>query len=138
VARSQQIRVVHRVVVTVGVVEVDVLVGGVVFVTSTDVVVVRALDEEVVAFELDEELEELDDTPDGGGASLWGVVASGTADEVVPSVATCSNRTGACSGGRLLVMPKPNNDATAAPRNAPTARRNGAPRWSSTPLPLSG
>lgn len=65
--------------------------------------------------------------------SVAAVVADVGADDwVVPSVATCSSRTGGWPGGTGRWTPALNKATAAAPRNAPTANRNGAPRWSST------
>jgi hypothetical protein len=125
------------VVVTGGLVVVVVVV--VVFVTSWFVVVVFAL--VVLVFELDpDDAEELDDDEEeeldweleevcsGAGGAL----VADAADEVVPFVATCSSCTGGRSPVRPLVTPTANKAAAAAPRNAPTAIRNGAPLLSST------
>ncbi|MCE7004997.1 hypothetical protein LWC34_19510 [Kibdelosporangium philippinense] len=93
-----------------------------------------------MVFELDPELL---DEPDEDAVELdseldevWSVICvaltGGGTDEVVPSVATCSSRTGTGLSVRLLVAPTANKAAAAAPRNAPTTIRNGAPRRSST------
>lgn len=125
----------HRVVVGVdGGFEVDVVVG-VVFVTCSVVVTVFGVDE--VVFELGDELdedddEELDDELEEVCSVGGGALNVGAADEVVLSVATCSSRSGGLCSDPEALMPMPNNAATAAPRKAPTARRNGAPGWSST------
>lgn len=86
---------------------------------------------------LDDE-DELDDDFDSV-VLLWvllpgpaGGAEVGADDWVVPSVATCSSRTGGWPGGTGRWTPAPNKATAAAPRNAPTANRNGAPRWSST------
>jgi hypothetical protein len=85
----------------------------------------------------DEDEDELDDVDPL--VLLWVVlpVAAvgadvGADDWLVPSVATCSSRTGGWSGGGGRWTPVANKATAAAPRNAPTAIRNGAPRWSST------
>ena len=120
--------------VVVCVVVVDEVVDVVVFVTSMLVGVACGALDELVAFVLDEDDDEVD------VFELWlvlvwleldwvdAVVALGAEDWGVPSVATCSSRTGGWTSGRWLATPTPNNAATAAPRNAPTASRNGAPR----------
>jgi hypothetical protein len=82
-------------------------------------------DEEDDEEELDDELEVVCSVADGA-------LDVGAADEVVLSVATCSSRSGGLCSDPEAVMPMPNNAATTAPRKAPTARRNGAPGWSST------
>jgi hypothetical protein len=114
-------------VVVVGGGVVGVCVDGVVFVTSTWVVVVLVDEEELDVFELDDDELLLDEEEVELGAEFDRTLGGGVAEEVVPSVATCSNRTGGRSTLRLLVTPTPNNAATAAPTNAPTASRNGAP-----------
>jgi hypothetical protein len=126
---------VHLVVVVVGggVREVVVVVV-VVFVTSIEVDVFAGVDfdDEVVFEELDEDEDDDDALAELvlDGSLGWVVVDRGT-DWVVPSVATCSNRTGGRSPVRwagCAARPTPNNAAMTAPRNAPTASRNGAPR----------
>jgi hypothetical protein len=124
---------VHLLVVVVGIVRVVVL-DVVVFVTSIDVEVIGGVVFEVVLVfeELDDELD--DDEDDALVLlceELAGALCAGVDDWLVPSVATCSRRTAGRSpvtGRDLLLSPTPNNAATAAPRNAPTASRNGAPR----------
>lgn len=103
------------------------MVDVVVFVTST-LVEVFVDEEELEVLELDDDELELDDDEDVElETELDKTLGGGVAEEVVPSVATCSSRTGGRSTVRLLVTPTPNNAATVAPRNAPTASRNGAP-----------
>lgn len=111
----------------------------VVLVTSELVVDDWTVDDVVVLLLLDEDEEdELDDEDllDSDGGALGGVLVcagkAGADDWAVPSVATCSSPTGGLSGGRGLLTPALNNATAAAPRNAPTAIRNEAPRWSST------
>ncbi|WP_173125438.1 hypothetical protein [Kibdelosporangium persicum] len=126
------------VVVVTGGLVVVVVVVVVVFVTSLTVVTVLAL--VVVVFELDsDDAEELDDEEEEldweledvcSGAD--GALVVDVADEVVPCVATCSSCTGARSPVWPLVTPTANKAAAAAPRNAPTATRNGAPLLSGT------
>jgi hypothetical protein len=90
-----------------------------------------------VVFELDDDVdeddgEELAEELDEVCSVTGGALDVGAADEVVLSVATCSSRSGGLCSLPEALMPIPNNAATAAPRKAPTARRNGAPGWSST------
>jgi hypothetical protein len=122
---------------------VDVWVGVVVvvvLVTSELVVDDCTVEEEVVVLlllddDVDDELDEEDLLGSDEGV-LGGVLVcagkAGADDWAVPSVATCSSPKGGLSGGRGLLTPELNNATTAAPRNAPTATRNEAPRWSST------
>jgi hypothetical protein len=67
------------------------------------------------------------------GSERGVLVGAGAVERLVPSVATCSSRRGPCLGVSPLDTPTANNAATAAPRTAPTASRNGTPLWSSTP-----
>ncbi|SMC96712.1 hypothetical protein [Kibdelosporangium aridum] len=128
----------HRVVVVVGGFGGVVVVVVVVFVTS--LVVVTVFGGVVVVFELDsdaddepdDEEEELDSELTEVSSETCVALAVGGADEVVPFVATCSSRTGTGLSVRPLVTPTANKAAAAAPRNAPTAIRNGAPLLSST------
>ena len=87
---------------------------------------------EVADEEDDDDEEELDGEVEEVGSGAGGALELGAADEVVLSVATCSSRSGGLCSLPEAVMPMPNKAATAAPRKAPTARRNGAPGWSST------
>jgi hypothetical protein len=87
---------------------------------------------ELAEEEEEDDEEELDDELDEVCSVVGGALDVGAADEVVLSVATCSSRSGGLCSLPEAVMPMPNNAATAAPRKAPTARRNGAPGWSST------
>lgn len=108
---------------------------GVVFVTCSVVVTVFWV--VVVVFELADEADEDDEEELAEELEVivsvtGGALVVGAADEVVLSVATCSSRSGGLCSDPEAVMPMPNNAATAAPRKAPTARRNGAPGWSST------
>ncbi|GAB3913900.1 hypothetical protein GCM10029964_124270 [Kibdelosporangium lantanae] len=105
---------------------------------ETDTLVLDCAGAEVELVVLLDEDDELDDDFDSV-VLLW-VVLSVTAaladvgadDWLVPSVATCSSRTGGWSGSPGRCAPAANKATAAAPRNAPTAIRNGAPRWSST------
>jgi hypothetical protein len=90
-----------------------------------------------VVFELDDDADEDDDEElaeelDEVCSMTGGALEVEAADEVVLSVATCSSRSGGLCSDPEALMPMPNKAATAAPRKAPTARRNGAPGWSST------
>jgi hypothetical protein len=120
-----------------------VVVGGrvVVVVDVVDlVVVVVVVLLELDDFEVDEvlfDVDVVDDEVDVGSvvllATVPGWLGGGSEDLVVPSVATCSSRSGGLSvPGRWPDMPTVNNATTVAPRNAPTANRNDAPCWSST------
>jgi hypothetical protein len=114
-----------RVVVVVVVVVVLVVVVVVVLLSVDDFVVV------VVVFD-DGVVEDGDDALVPAWLALCGWLGTCAVARGVPSVATCSSRTGGNSAGCFVVMPAVNNATAVAPRNAPTANRNGAPCWSST------
>nr|CEL16104.1 hypothetical protein [Kibdelosporangium sp. MJ126-NF4]CTQ94030.1 hypothetical protein [Kibdelosporangium sp. MJ126-NF4] len=119
--------------------------GSVVFVTSWVVVTTFWVVVVVVVLSggvSEAEDDELDVVLDDELCEVWsGAAGAFVVDggrEAVLSVATCSSLWGARSAAFPVVAPTANKAATAAPRNAPTAIRNGAPRVSSTELPLSG
>lgn len=121
------------------VVDDDVVVGGVLFVTSMLVLVTGGAEDEVLDAFVDDAVADgvadlgVSEAPLCGGLGTAAEVGVGkVADWLVPSVATCSSRTGGCSGSLDRLTPAPNRATTVAPRQAPTANRNGTPRWSST------
>jgi hypothetical protein len=131
---------VHLVVVVVGTDRVVVVVVVVVGFGCWVVVVVLVVDDLVVV----EDFVVLVEVDEGGAwdevasATVWAWTGGGACERGVPSVATCSSRTGGWPSGRCwLVTPAAKIATTAAPRNAPTAMRNGAPCWSSTTLVVS-
>ncbi len=129
----------HLVVVVVGT-DLVVVVVVVVVVFGGWVVVVVLVDDLVV---VEDFVAEVDVDEEGAWevapATVWAWTGGGACERGVPSVATCSSRTGGWPSGRCRpVTPAVKIAITAAPRNAPTAMRNGAPCWSSTPLAVSG